>query len=77
MGNTPGPKLKNKMAAVAGEVWPAQGLSPGPKFKKGCNGPRGEKPRTQTQKQDGVDGPKLKNKMASMGPNSKTRWRRS
>jgi len=32
----------------------------------GCSGPqKGQKPRTQTQKQDGVVGPKLEHNMAS------------
>ena len=30
----------------------------------GCNGPRGQKTRTKTKKQDGVVGPNLENKMA-------------
>jgi len=54
---------------------------PGTKLDKGSAdehppfwGPGGFSP--QSQKQDGVDGPKVKNKMASMGQNSKTRWRR-
>jgi len=48
------------------------GKTPGPKFKKGwVQRAPGTKRRTQTQKQDGVDGPKLKNKMASMGQTQK------
>jgi len=66
------------LLVVPGEVRPAQGQSPRAQNSEngvqwGAVGPGGNRPREQTQKQDGVIGPKLKNKMASFRP-SRRLW---
>jgi len=67
-------------SGVIGGFWPDHGQFPRAQNLKGgvqwgAMGPGGKSHQAQTQKQDGIDGPKLTNKMASLGPNSKTRWR--